>query len=318
MINTLPQVKSPLSESFDALLSFRFHFPSRSPPTCYAMSTGLAFSAPLSLATTRSHGKIAVSSLTPLRTFPNAHPKNVAPPPSLCRMAFTSIGGLLTPPPTSLPEHIPTVIRALYIQVLGNAYIMDSEREELCVAESEFAMYGDVREFVRSIALSHNYKERFFNSVSQYRSVELAFKHLLGRAPESAAEYASAMAIYHEKGYESFVSWFVDSLEYEENFGAQIVPYGIYKGCYSSNELFNRSVALRLAPGCSDKGRSSMLQYCVLSGDSPNWLSISKALPVGTEKGTGFCIGSYWQSTQRNKNAPVRVGTKVPGGVVFY
>lgn len=217
-----------------------------------------------------------------------------------------------------MPDNISNVIASTYKQVFGNAHLMDSERAELASAESQFIMQTDIREFVRAMALSDTYRSRFFESVSQYRAVELAFKHLLARAPESKAEYATAMAVYHSAGYEKFVSWFIDSEEYEENFGTQIVPYGIYKGCYSSDELFNRSVAMRLAPSASDKGRPSMLQYAVCSGDSPNWLSISKALPAGTEKGTGLCIGGHWFSTQRNKKAPVRVGTKIPGGVVFY
>lgn len=234
------------------------------------------------------------------------------------KMAFSSINHILTPSAVALPQDISLVVKATYSQVFGNAHVMESEAEELAVAESEFGITRNIREFVRAIALSDTYKERFFYSVSQYRAVELAFKHLLGRAPENRPEYASAMAVYNTEGYEAFVAWFVDSEEYEEKFSTQMVPYGIYEGCYSSNELFNRSVAMRLSPSCSDKGRSSMLQYCVCSGDSPNWLSIAKSLPAGTERGTGFTIGGRWQSTQRNKNAPVRVGTKIPGGVVFY
>lgn len=233
-------------------------------------------------------------------------------------MAFSSIDGILTPPPVSLPNDPDTVINAVYKQVMGNAHIMESEREEFYPAETQFRLTGSVREFVREIALSKTYKARFFDSVSQFRFIELAFKHLLGRAASSASEYASVMNEYHSAGYEACIDWFLDSPEYFENFGEGIVPYGIYKGCYTCNEVFNRSVAMRLTPSSSDKGRSAMLQYCVLSADSPNWLSISKGLPAGTEKGTGLSVGSRNTSTQRNKNAPVRVGTKIPGGVVFY
>lgn len=233
-------------------------------------------------------------------------------------MAFSSINGILTPAPTAVPADAETLAAVIYNQVLGNAYLMESERAELRSAESQFQITGNVREFVTAIALSDAYKSRFFDSVSQFRFIELAFKHLLGRAPSSSREYAQVMAKYHSGGYESCIRWFMDSEEYYESFGDYIVPYGIYKGCYPTNETFNRSVAMRLAPAGSDKARSAMLQYCVLSGDSPSWLSISKALPPGTERGTGFTIGGHWQSTQRNKNSPVRIGTKIPGGVVFY
>lgn len=234
------------------------------------------------------------------------------------RMSFSSIEQILTPSPVSVPGDISDVIAAVYNQVLGNAHLMESERAELASAESTFRITSDVRSFVRDIAMSDVYKSRFFDPVSQYRFIELAFKHLLGRAPGSLPEYRAAMAVYHTQGYDACIRHFVDSEEYMATFGDYTVPYGVYMGTYPSNEQFNRSVSMRLTPSSSDKGRSSMLQYCVCSGDSPSWLSISKALPPGTERGTGFTVGSHWQSTQWNKNAPVRVGTKVPGGVVFY
>lgn len=253
----------------------------------------------------------AKSQIMPVTTSPNA--RRVGP-----TMAFSSINHILTPPPVAVPQDSKLVVRAVYTQVFGNAHMMDSELAELATAESTFLLNLDIREFVRAIAHSELYKELHFHSVSQYRATELAFKHFLGRAPGSLEEYASAMAAYTEGGYEAFVNWFVDSDEYQESFGPQIVPYGVYEGCYSSNELFNRSVAMRYSAGCSDKGRSPMLAGCVCSNTSPNWLSIAKGLPAGTEKGTGLCIGGHWFGTQRNKNAPVKVPTKIPGGVVFY
>ncbi|CAN8072706.1 unnamed protein product [Agarophyton chilense] len=250
---------------------------------------------------------------------PLAAPVTTRTAPSRCtpRMAFSSIDRILTTDPVSMPDDVSVAIDAIYKQVLGNAYLMQSERQELAAAESQFCRSGSVREFVRAIAKSNAYVSRFFDPVSQYRFIELAFKHLLGSAPVSKAQYRAAMAKYHEEGYEACIDWFVDSMGYDKDFGEYTVPYGVYKGCYATNELFNRSVAMRLAPGSSDKERSTMLQYCVLSGGSPSWLSIAKALPPGTEKGTGYCVGGRYTSTQRNKNAPVRIGTKIPGGVVF-
>lgn len=273
------------------------------------MSPTSAFAAPTSLATRPSLAGGAVCA-------PPAHTGAVAAPRrGAVSMAFSSIEGVLTDSRVALPQAVDSVVAAVYHQVFGNAHVMESERAEVSNAESEFRISRNVREFVRGIALSDTYKARFFESVSQYRFIELAFKHFLGRAPSSAAEYATVMNVYHTQGYEACVSWFIDSVEYDESFGNFIVPYGKYKGMYPTNEVFNRSVAMRLTPSQSDKGRPTMLQYCVLSGDSPSWLSIAKGLPAGTERGTGMDIRSPWK---RNDNAPVRQGTKIPGGVVFY
>ena len=74
------------------------------------------------------------------------------------------------------------IIRSLYRQVLGNAYVMESERQ--VVSESQFKL-GEisVREFVRRLAKSDLYRSRFFETCARYRYIELTFRHLLGRAP---------------------------------------------------------------------------------------------------------------------------------------
>lgn len=233
-------------------------------------------------------------------------------------MAFTSIGGVLTDVPVSTPCDADVAFRAAYRQVLGNAYLMDSEREELKDAESAFMMTGDAQEFVRSIALSSAYRTRFFDSVSAYRFIELCFKHLLGRGCRSLSEYGEVMAVLQKSGYDAAIGWFVDSVEYESTFGAFTIPYPVYRGMYPTNEEFNRARALEGTPSSSDKARGSVLQYAVCSGDSPSWLTVSKGLPAGTEKGTGFTVGGHWTSSQRNKGTTKKVGTKIPGGVVFY
>ncbi|MDJ0650880.1 MAG: phycobilisome rod-core linker polypeptide, partial [Xenococcaceae cyanobacterium MO_188.B19] len=84
-------------------------------------------------------------------------------------------------------EEVESIIRAVYRQVLGNAYIMESERAT--VPESQFKR-GElsVREFVRAIAKSDAYISRFFETSPRYRFIELNFKHLLGRAPNGFDE----------------------------------------------------------------------------------------------------------------------------------
>lgn len=56
-----------------------------------------------------------------------------------------------------------TLIRAVYKQLLGNQYIMASERLE--GPESLFKRgYLSVREFVRQVAMSGLYKQKFFKN----------------------------------------------------------------------------------------------------------------------------------------------------------
>ena len=127
----------------------------------------------------------------------------------------------------SSTEEIDIVIRAVYRQVLGNAYVMESER--LPIPESQLKQ-GDisVREFVRQVALSELYRSRFFDNNPRYRSIELNFKHLLGRAPESYEEMNTHSQILDEGGYEAEINSYLDSDEYIQYFGDNIVPY--YRG----------------------------------------------------------------------------------------
>ena len=62
------------------------------------------------------------------------------------------------------------VIRAVYQQVLGNQYVMASERLE--GPESLFKRgYLSVRELVRQVAKIGLYRKRFFESSNPYRFI---------------------------------------------------------------------------------------------------------------------------------------------------
>lgn len=122
---------------------------------------------------------------------------------------------------------IDELIQAVYRQVLGNAYVMESER--LSIPESRLKNNEiTVREFVRQIALSDLYRSRFFEPCSRYRAIELNFKHLLGRAPESYEEMQQHSQILDQGGYEAEIDSYLDSEEYQDAYGEDIVPY--YRG----------------------------------------------------------------------------------------
>ena len=119
------------------------------------------------------------------------------------------------------------IIRAVYRQVLGNDYIMESER--LKSAESLLTNGStSVRDFVRAVAKSELYKKKFFYGNFQTRVIELNYKHLLGRAPYDESEVIYHLDLYESQGYDADIDSYIDSDEYIENFGENIVPY--YRG----------------------------------------------------------------------------------------
>lgn len=124
-------------------------------------------------------------------------------------------------------EDAEVVIRAVYRQVMGNAHVMESERS--IVAESQLKR-GEltVREFVRRLAKSEFYRSRFFESCDRYRSIELNYKHLLGRAPDNFDEMRYHSNVLDRDGFEADIDTYLDSDEYQTAFGEAIVPY--YRG----------------------------------------------------------------------------------------
>jgi phycoerythrin-associated linker protein len=177
-----------------------------------------------------------------------------------------------------------TVIQAVYRQVLGNAYVMESER--LAVPESQFKR-GElsVREFVRAVAKSDLYCSRFFTSCARYRSIELNFRHLLGRPPLDLEEMRGHSTILDTEGFESEIDSYLDSDEYQNTFGENIVPYiRGYKteACQSMVQFTHTFQLVRGASSSSLKGD--------LAGKSPKLNSLvilSTPTPVVASTGGG-------------------------------
>ncbi|MEM9007420.1 MAG: phycobilisome linker polypeptide [Cyanobacteria bacterium P01_F01_bin.86] len=120
-----------------------------------------------------------------------------------------------------------SVIYAVYRQVLGNDYLMQSER----LVELESLLTSGaltVRDFVRAVAKSNLYKTKFLYPNFQTRVIELNFKHLLGRAPYDETEVIEHLDRYQNQGFEADIDSYIDMVEYENNFGDSIVPY--YRG----------------------------------------------------------------------------------------
>lgn len=165
--------------------------------------------------------------------------------------------------PTSTQDDVKAVISAVYRQLLGNDYLMASER--LVVPES---LLRDgkitVQEFVRRVAKSELYKTKFFYNNFHSRVTELNCKHLLGRAPYDQSEISYHLDLYEAEGYEADIDSYIDSPEYQAYFGENIVPY--YRDLVTTG-VGQRTVGftrlLSLYRGYATSSRSQ------LSGNSP-------------------------------------------------
>lgn len=207
--------------------------------------------------------------------------------------------------PNASREEVEAVIKAVYRQVLGNDYLMASER--LISAES-LLRDGNltVREFVRSVAQSELYKTKFFYNNFQTRLIELNYKHLLGRAPYDESEVVYHLDLYHNQGYDAEINSYIDSVEYQNNFGDNIVPYyrgfdnqpgqktvgfnrifRLYRGYANSDRAQVEGKKSRLAQELASNKASSIVGP---SGTNDNW-SFRASSDVAPKKNLGNAVG---------------------------
>jgi phycoerythrin-associated linker protein len=184
-------------------------------------------------------------------------------------------------------EEIQSTIRAIYKQVLGNPYVMESER--LVTAESQLCERSiSVREFVRIIAKSDFYRSRYFESCAPYRFVELNFLHLLGRAPQDQREVSEHIIRCVAEGYDAEIDSYIDSEEYQLAFGENIVPY--YRGKKSEANPkqvgYNHMFAIDRGSAKIDSAiKASQLVYAIASNTVKSIKpSSTTVIGSGTEK----------------------------------
>ena len=212
--------------------------------------------------------------------------------------------------PFAIKEDAQVAIQAVYRQVLGNDYIMASER--LTSIESLLCNGSiTVREFVRAVAKSELYKSKFLYGSFQTRVIELNIKHLLGRAPYDESEVIYHLDLYQNQGFEADIDSYIDSAEYNENFGDNTVPY--YRGFSTQPQqktvCFTRMFQLYRGYANSDRaqiaGKTSRLAKELASNNSSAVVS-----PSGGGNGWAYQAsnqGIAQNKTFRNSNREGRV-----------
>ncbi len=231
--------------------------------------------------------------------------------------------------PNASTADVDLVIKTAYRQLLGNDYLMKSER--LIGAES-LLRNGTitVQEFVRQIAKSELYKSKFFYDSFQTRVIELNYKHLLGRAPYDESEVVYHLDLYETQGYAADIDSYIDSPEYQENFGENIVPYyqsftvqtghrtvgftrmfQLYRGYANSDRSQLAGSSSRLA---AELGRNTASAVIAPSGGGNGWGYLASEKGVTPSSGFGQTskhyrlevagiFGAGYPSTRRSSKA---------------
>ncbi|MEL7050634.1 MAG: phycobilisome rod-core linker polypeptide [Cyanobacteria bacterium J06588_5] len=158
--------------------------------------------------------------------------------------------------PNWTQDDVQSVISAAYRQILGNEYLMQSER---LVTQESLLVQGviTVREFIRAIALSDLYRQKFLYPNFHVRFIELNFKHFLGRAPYNQAEISHHLDLFIAKGYDAEIESYLDSAEYDDSFGDNTVPaYRDFQVDHPGQRAVGFSRLLQLYRGYANSDRA--------------------------------------------------------------
>ncbi|GAB4372608.1 MAG: phycobilisome rod-core linker polypeptide [Elainellaceae cyanobacterium] len=124
----------------------------------------------------------------------------------------------------SSPTELQALVREAYRQVFNEQLLLRFNRQ--ITLETRLANGSiTVRDFIRELVKS----ERFYTLVvgvnDNYRLVEICLKRLLGRAPYNQEEKIAWSVKIGTLGFHGFVDTLLDSEEYSQAFGDNIVPY---------------------------------------------------------------------------------------------
>ena len=233
------------------------------------------------------------------------------------------------------------VIRAAYRQVFERD-IAKAYSQMPCPVEATQVRQGDIsmREFIRALGRSKEYRRQFYGRFVNSRVVELAFRHFLGRGISSREEFTHYFDIVSAKGLNGLVDALVDSMEYARVFGEETVPYlrdlgeeaQESAGWGSNRKLFRFSAPFEGAPQYVTLYASYRQplpdQHPYGGGNDPLGLNYGAIFPSGTASvatravpfsydsrriliGNGIAQPGPMNSAQFRKATPRRVGPKV-------
>jgi phycobilisome rod-core linker protein len=114
------------------------------------------------------------------------------------------------------------LIEAAYRQIFFHAFA--SDREKFLESQLRNGQIT-VREFIRGLCLSNTFTNSFYNLNNNYRFVTHCVQKVLGRDVYSNTEKIALSIVIATKGRAGFINYLLNSDEYLENFGDNIVPF---------------------------------------------------------------------------------------------
>jgi phycobilisome core-membrane linker protein len=159
--------------------------------------------------------------------FRKASPRRVGP--RVVRLQQIATGGNSVPRRGGQPSvrgsesATQGVIRAVYVQVLGNTGYAGERNtvEEIKLENGDISL----REFVRQVARSDAFRRRYWSGLYICKAIEVMHRRLLGRPTFGRWEIDAYFDTAARKGFYGVVDRMIASREYNDSFGEDTVPY---------------------------------------------------------------------------------------------
>jgi phycobilisome core-membrane linker protein len=206
--------------------------------------------------------------------------------------------------------NLKTVIGAAYRQIFERDIAPYIVKNEFSVLETKLSN-GDItlKEFVEGLGTSSLYTKEFYTPYPNTKVIELGTKHFLGRAPLDQAEIRKYNQILATRGIRGFIGEMVNSMEYAQAFGEDVVPYNRYLTLPAANYPNTQRLYNKLTKQDQELVVPSFEPVDTRNGfSSPVAAGTSESTYVGLGRSSGGMVES---SARAHK--PARIYRLTPG-----
>lgn len=116
------------------------------------------------------------------------------------------------------------LIWAAYRQIFSEHQIIKSNRQPFLESQLKYGQIS-VKDFIRGLATSDSFRRLNYDPNSNYRFIEICVQRILGRDIYDKRETIAWSIFPATRGFQGFIDSLLDSPEYQDAFGDNIVPY---------------------------------------------------------------------------------------------
>jgi phycobilisome rod-core linker protein len=117
-----------------------------------------------------------------------------------------------------------TLLSAAYRQIFHEQQMLAHHRQQFLESQLRAGQIT-VKDFIRGLALSDSFQRLVFETNNNYRFAEICIQRILGRNVYNEREKITWSIVIATKGIKGFIDDLLNSDEYLDNFGDNIVPY---------------------------------------------------------------------------------------------